>query len=198
VNNLRIFVDFDARQGALEMLRTGTAGHRLVFSRTPAASVIAKAAPDPEFAGVDVAFGQPDAQAVEQAGQLKWIQVSSSGIARYDNPRFRALVAERNILVSNSASVYSEACAVHALSFMLAQARKLPQALRTRTAGGTQAWQTLRGASATLRGETVLILGYGAIGKRLAELLRPFDMKVIPFVARREAMRACRSSPKNN
>jgi len=64
---------------------------------------------------------------------------------------------------------------------MLAQARKLPLALKTRTASGTDAWYAIRGSSGTLRGETVLIVGYGAIGKRLAELLRPFDMKVIAY-----------------
>ena len=145
----------------------------------PASSVLAKALRDPQFATADVAFGQPDLQAIAEAGQLKWIHVSSSGITRYDDPQFRALVAERKIVVSNSASVYHEACAAHALGFMLAQARKLPLALKTRTASGTHDWQALRGSSGTLRGETVLILGYGAIGKQLAELLRPFDMKII-------------------
>jgi phosphoglycerate dehydrogenase-like enzyme len=90
-------------------------------------------------------------------------------------------MAERKIALTNSASVYNEACAVHALSFMVAQARKLPLALKTRAASGTDAWNAVRGSSGTLRGETVLILGYGAIGKRLAELLRPFEMKVIAY-----------------
>jgi phosphoglycerate dehydrogenase-like enzyme len=181
MNQFRIFVDFAAPTDALELLRAETAGHQLVFPQKPAASVLVKAVRDPQFATADVAFGQPDLQAIAEAGQLKWIHVSSSGITRYDNPPFRALMAERKIAVSNSAGVYHEACAIHALSFMLAQARKLPLALKTRAASGTQNWRALRGSSRTLRGETVLILGYGAIGKRLAELLRPFDMKVIAY-----------------
>lgn len=112
---------------------------------------------------------------------MKWIHVSTSGITRYDNAKFRALMADRKIMVSNSASVYNEACAIHALSFMLAQARNLPRAFKTRTASGTPAWQALRNSSTTLRGETVLILGYGAIGKRLARLLGPFGVKVIAY-----------------
>lgn len=163
------------------MLRKGAAGHELVFPRKPVSSVLAKAESDPEFNNVDVAFGQPDPGAVEQAPGLKWIHVSTSSITRYDNPKFRSRMAERGIAVSNSASVYQEACAVHALSFMLAQARQLPQGLKTRAASGTPAWNWLRGAVRTLRGETVLILGYGTIGKRLTELLRPLDMKVIAF-----------------
>ena len=181
MNKLRIFVDLAVAPDVLELLQAGTKGHQLVFPRTPVSSVLAKAERDPQFATVDIAFGQPEPQAIAEANRLKWIHVSSSGITRYDNPQFRALMAERKIAVSNSASVYNEACAVHALSFMLAQARKLPLALKTRTASGTDAWYALRGSSGTLRGETVLIVGYGAIGKRLAELLRPFDMKVIAY-----------------
>jgi phosphoglycerate dehydrogenase-like enzyme len=130
---------------------------------------------------VDVAFGQPDPQAIEGPSRLKWIQISSSGITRYDNPKFRALMAERQIAVCNSAIVYSEACAVHALSFILAQARILPLALKTRTANGTGEWHALRAACRPLAGQTVLIIGYGAIGKRLAELLRPFNVRVLAF-----------------
>jgi phosphoglycerate dehydrogenase-like enzyme len=180
-NKFRIFVDFAAPPAALELLREGTTRHQLVFPQRLASSVLTKTAHDPQFATADVAFGQPDPRAIAKAGQLKWIHVSSSGITRYDNPKFRALMAERKIVVTNSASVYKEACAVHALAFMLAQARKLPLTLKARTAEGTRDWQAIRGSSGTLRGETVLILGYGAIGRRLAELLRPFDMKVIAY-----------------
>jgi phosphoglycerate dehydrogenase-like enzyme len=143
--------------------------------------VLTKSERDPQFPAADVAFGQPDPEAIAEAGHLKWIHVSSSGITRYNTAQFRALAAERGIVVSNSASVYNEACAVHALSFMLAQARRLPLALKTRSAGGTAAWHAVRSACRTLRGETVLIVGYGAIGKRLVELLRPFHMDVIAY-----------------
>jgi len=179
MDKFRISVDLALTPDVLELLQNGTRGHQLVFPGTPVSSVLAKAETDPQFATVDIAFGQPEPRATAQAGRLKWIHVSSSGITRYDNAPFRALMAERNIAVTNSASVYSESCAVHALSFMLAQARKLPLALKTRTASGTKAWYAIRGTSATLQGETVLIVGYGAIGKRLTNLLRPFDVKVI-------------------
>lgn len=181
MDKLRVFVDLALAPDVLELLKAGTVGHQLVFPGRPVSSVLAKAERDPQFATVDIAFGQPEPRTIAEAKRLKWIHVSSSGIARYDNPQFRALMAERNIVVSNSASVYNEACAVHALSFMLAQARKLPLALETRTASGTKAWYAIRGTSGTLRGETVLILGYGAIGKRLTELLRPFDMKIVAY-----------------
>jgi len=181
MKKLRIFVDFVLPPDVLEILRQGTQDHQLVFPRTPASSVLAKPERDPQFATAEVAFGQPDPDAVAEAEQLHWIHVSSSGITRYDNPAFRALMAKRGIPVSNSMSVYSEPCAVHVLSFILGQARKLPLGLSSRAPNGTKAWHALRGSSQTLQGETFLIVGYGAIGRRLAELLRPFDAKVTAY-----------------
>jgi phosphoglycerate dehydrogenase-like enzyme len=178
---LRIFVDFAPAPDVLELLQQDTRGHQLVFARTPASSVLAKPEPDPQFPTADVAFGQPDPQAIESAGRLKFIQVSSSGITRYDHPQFRTLMAERQIAVCNSASVYSEACALHALSFILGQARNLPLGLKTRTANGTDTWHALRAACTPLSDQTVLIVGFGAIGKRLAEMLAPFHMKVFAY-----------------
>lgn len=179
MQKLKIFVDIPTPPDLLGLLEQGTQGHELVFARNRVSSVLAKAEPDPRFGGVDVAFGQPDPSAIIAAGRLKWIHVSTSGITRYDNREFREFVARRGIVVTNSARVYNEACAVHALSFILAQARNLPLALQTRTANGTDAWHHLRRSSTTLRGEAALLVGYGAIGRRLAELLAALGMKVI-------------------
>lgn len=181
MTELRIFVDFVMAPEVLELLREGTAGHTLVFPKTPAASVLVQAAPDAALATVDVAFGQPDPGAIAQTTQLRWVHVSSSSITRYDTPQFRARMAERGLAVSNSASVYNEACALHALSFMLAQARHLPRSLQTRTPNGSPAWHSLRGACAPLRGQTALILGFGAIGRCLVEFLRPHGMNLLAY-----------------
>ncbi len=178
---LRIFVDFQAAPNVLEMLGEGTHPHELVFPRKPAQSVMHQAEPDPEIQKADIAFGQPDPDAIESASQLRWIHVSTSGITRYDNPRFRAAMGQRGIMVSNSASVYSEACATHALSFILANARCLPQALQTSPGNGTADWQKLRSACVPLGGQTVLIVGHGAIGRRLAEMLEPFQMRILGY-----------------
>ncbi len=182
---LKIFVDLATPPDLLELLQNGTRGHELVLPQTPVTSVLAEAPPDPRFAAADVAFGQPTVRAITAAPGLKWVHVSSSGITRYDNAAFRALAAERKLVVTNSAAVYAEACAVHALSFLLAQARQLPLGLKTRAANGASEWTALRGSTSTLRGQTVLILGFGAIGKRLVELLQPLHVKII--ACRREA-----------
>ena len=180
MNSLRIHVDLHLQADVRRMLEEGTRGHELVFPGKPV-SVLSKGENDAEFETVEVAFGQPDTVAIERARQLRWVHVSSSGITRYDTPQFRALAAERGIVVTNSASVYSGHCAEHVFSFMLAQARSLPVALKTRAASGTPEWDALRSSGRPLEGQSVVILGYGAIGKRLVELLRPFGMKMMAY-----------------
>ncbi len=177
----RIFADLAASDAAMQLLREGTQGHQLLLPERPGTSCLHQAEPDPLMLSADITAGQPDPNAVPGARHLKWIQISSSSITRYDNPEFRALVAQRHIAVCNSASVYNEACAEHALAFMLAQSRLLPRSLTTRVAGGTNAWDQLRSDSMLLRGQTVLIVGYGAIGLCLTGLLTPFAMKVLAF-----------------
>jgi phosphoglycerate dehydrogenase-like enzyme len=181
MTELVIFVDLPPTPDVVEMLRGGTTGHRLIFAQEPATSVLAQGKIDPAFADVDVAFGQPDPEAIQAARRLRFVQISSSGITRYDNPEFRQSMAERKIAVCNSAMVYSEPCALHTLSFILAQARHLPRSLKTITANGTDEWAALRDSCKLLQGATALILGYGAIGRRLTELLKPLGIRVLAY-----------------
>lgn len=178
---LRIHVDFTLPEEAIDLLRAGTRAHQLEFADQPTTSVLGAATADPAFARAEVAFGQPDPAAVAAAPALKWIQLSTSGYTRYDTPAFRAQVARRGIPVCNAARVYAEACAVHAASFILAQARNLPAALRSREPHASPAWKDIRAAGTTLQGCTVLIVGFGTIGHRLAEMLRPFGVNVLAY-----------------
>lgn len=178
---LRILADLALPADALEALRAGTRDHTLLLPARPAASVLAKGEPDPQLTTADVVFGQPDAPALLASASVRWAHISSAGITRYDTVTFRDGARARGLMLSNSSSVYDEACAVHGLSLLLAHARQLPRGLATRTPNGSTEWNSLRAASGTLRGETVLLVGFGAIARRLAELLRPFGVNLIAF-----------------
>lgn len=178
---MKIHVDFELPEDAWALLRSGTGAHTLLVPEQRATSVLASGGGDPGLLEADVAFGQPDPEAVARAPRLKWIQVSTSGITRYDTPVFRELVRSRGIAVCNAARVYAEACAVHAASFILAHTRNLPRSLGARDPSDSPAWKALRRAGTTLQGQTVLILGFGTIGRRLAEMLRPFGARVVAY-----------------
>jgi len=182
---VNIFCDTRLSEIAAQLLRSGIESNNLLAPSSPAASVLAKSEPDPAFPMAEIAFGQPDLASVEQSKRLRWIHLTSAGYTRYDTPAFRALAAERGLVVTNSSSVYAEACAEHVFAFMMAQSRRLPEALASRAANGTPEWFQLRTAGTSLRGQHAVILGFGAIGTQLVKLLAPFEMKVIAM--RRQA-----------
>jgi phosphoglycerate dehydrogenase-like enzyme len=175
---LKIFCDLAADDATLTLLKEGVAPHELLFAAAPAPSVLSKSQSDPALADADIAFGQPDAAAVLNASKLRWLHISSAGYTRYDTPEFHKAAAERKLIVTNSSSVYAEPCAEHVLAFMLANARNLPPALQAGSTGDTSSWLRLRNTSTLLRGQRVLILGFGNIGRHLVELLRPFGMQI--------------------
>jgi len=178
---LKIYVDFTPVPEVMELLRKGIKGHELLFPEKPSTSVLAQAEPDERFFEADVMLGQPHPEQVAQSNHLNWIHVSSSGITRYDNPQFRQTVAWLGIQVTNSASVYNDACAAHTLAFILAAARQLPLALASNCSNGSDAWNSIRSACMPLENQSAIIVGYGAIGKRLAELLAPFHMDLVAY-----------------
>lgn len=178
---LRIFIDLKLTPELLTQLESGTKGHKLVLPLTPIASSLSPPVQDPQFSSVDIAFGQPDLQSIAGARNLRWIHISTAGITRYDTPSFRASMAQRNIVVSNSSSVYDDPCATQVMSFILAQARNLPQSLAMRLGNAAPEWLALRRSCIPLNGQTVLIVGYGAIGNRLADMLAPHGVKLIAY-----------------
>ncbi|HSB22062.1 MAG TPA: D-2-hydroxyacid dehydrogenase [Burkholderiaceae bacterium] len=110
------------------------------------------------------------------AGKLKFIQSISAGTDQYD----RALLRERGIRLASAAGVNAEAVAEHAMALMLALARRLPEARDNQSA---RRWRGMISEIAAredqLAGKTLLIVGLGRIGSRLARLAKAFDMRVI-------------------
>lgn len=179
MKTVKIFSDFKWSAAAARLLQEGVAPHEIVTAQAPVDPALPKSGHDQVFASADIAFGQPGLESIRQSGRLRWIHLTSAGFTRYDTADFRAMASARGLLVTNSSSVYAGACAEHVLAFMLAQARRLPLALQTLTATGTPEWLFLRDNSASLRGQSVVILGFGAIAAHLVKLLAPFDMKIV-------------------
>lgn len=175
---MKIYVDFRLPEEAMACLREETRGHELISPPALSGTVLEPGGVDERFSEAEIVLGQPAPDAVAGAKDLRWVHVSSSGITRYDTPAFRSLAAEMGLAVTNSAHVYNEACADHVLSFMLAQSRRLIEGLGTPRFGSGEDWNRHRNACVPLRGQRVLIAGYGAIGERLTELLAPYAMTI--------------------
>lgn len=123
----------------------------------------------------EILFGQPDPSAALANPELRWVQITSAGYTKYDTPAFWSELQARGIPFTNSSSVYDEPCAQHLLAFLLADARRLPQSL------GDRDWDVMRHrrAQRLLGDAQVLIVGYGAIARRLVELLAPFGCDIV-------------------
>jgi len=164
--------------GATELLTKDLVRGRVIFSKQPSQSNLVSGGADPLLAESSIAFGQPDPQQVIDTPSVKWVHLTSAGYTRYDTDAFRLAMKSRGGILTNSSTVYAEPCAEHALAMIMAMARQLAQALDDQR--GDRRWPTapLRAQSRLLRGQSVLIYGFGAIAKRLVEMLQPFDMKV--------------------
>ncbi len=130
---------------------------------------------------IDIAFGQPVPEDVLASTSLKWVQLSSAGYTRYDRDDLRVLSRSRGLAICNASGVYSEPCAQHALAMILADLRQLPASVRSQAGDRGWPYAAIRSASRLLGGQVVLLVGYGAIASRLAELLRPFGLDVRGF-----------------
>ena len=163
----------------MDRLQAALASHRLVVASSQQTSNLVGSDRDPALADADVAFGQPDPEQVRELPRIKWVQLTTAGYTRYDNDRFRAGLRSRGGALTNSSSVYDEPCAEHLLAMMLGLARRLPDALLDQH--GPRAWPYLpiRSRSQLLLGQSALLYGYGAIARRLVELLAPFRMNLI-------------------
>ena len=156
------------------------APHKLVFSAETGASNLVPGRADERAHAADVLYGQPDPADVLAATNAKWVQLTSAGYTRYDDLAFFKTMKDRGVAFCNASSVYDEPCAQHAMAFLLALARDLPHAIVDQLTGE---WNQplLRQNSFLIRRQKTLIVGYGAIGQRLAELLSPYGLPVVAF-----------------
>jgi phosphoglycerate dehydrogenase-like enzyme len=110
------------------------------------------------------------------ASKLRFIQSISAGTDQYD----KALLRERGIRLASAAGVNAEAVAEHAMALVLALCRRLPEARDHQQAKRWRGMISEIGAREDqLTGKTLLIVGMGRIGGRLARLAKAFDMRVV-------------------
>jgi phosphoglycerate dehydrogenase-like enzyme len=161
---------------ALQALQDGVGHHRLLLEAGVAN--LGAGGESPLLDQADIAFGQPDADQTLRLSSLKWVHITSAGYTRYDRDDIKSTFKTEGRAFTNSSSVFDEPCAQHVLAFMLANARQLPAAFEHQLTD--HAWKTeaYRVKSRLIQNQNVLIVGYGAIGKRIAELLAPFKVNI--------------------
>lgn len=159
----------------LALLKEGLNNHHLVLFEESDASETARAT----LATAEIAFGFPSPEDVLESKPLRWIQLNSAGYTSYDHEDIRNRLVANGVALTNSSAVYDEPCAQHLLAMITSIARQLPAALDLQRGDRTWPMNSVRANSQLLNGQTVLMLGFGAIAQRLVELLRPLQMNLI-------------------
>jgi phosphoglycerate dehydrogenase-like enzyme len=111
-----------------------------------------------------------------KAPRLKFIQSISAGVDQYD----REVLRGAGIRLASAQGANANAVSEHAMSLILALTRRLAEA---RDNQQKRHWRGMIGdltqREDELGGKTLLVVGIGRIGGRLARLAKAFDMKVV-------------------
>ena len=113
---------------------------------------------------------------IAKAPKLAFIQSISAGVDQYS----REALSAAGIRLASAQGVNERAVAEHAIALILALARQIPQGRDNQTA---RRWRGMISDIASredeLGGKTLVIVGMGRIGSRLATIAKAFDMRVI-------------------
>jgi len=127
-------------------------------------------------ADVVVVSGMWNNDLLARASRLRFIQSIGAGTDQFDRDRLKA----RGIRLASAQGVNANAVSEHAMALMLAMERRLPEA---RDNQRKHVWRgmisDLTQREDELGGKTLLIVGLGGIGSRLARLAKAFDMRVV-------------------
>lgn len=113
---------------------------------------------------------------LQVAPKLRFIQKLGAGVDRIDLD----FCAKHKITVARLQAGNSVPVAEHTLLLMLAACRRLPY-LDRQTRAGEWDKEAARGVSRQINGRTVGIVGFGAIGKAVAQLLTGFGATVLYY-----------------
>jgi phosphoglycerate dehydrogenase-like enzyme len=115
-------------------------------------------------------------QLLDRAKRLRFVQSIGAGTDQFP----REELARRGIRLASARGVNARAVAEHAMALMLALSRRLPEAHDNQ---GKRIWRGMIGDLSQredeLGGKTLLVVGLGDIGGRLARLAKAFDMHVV-------------------
>src|SRR5215203_4189864 len=168
---MKIWTNHSFTSGAdseLNGLRENLGAHEL-FVFTPAENGTNGESAD-ALRAADIAFGTPDPDAVLAAENVRWLHVNLAGYTPYDRADLREKFKATGRIMTNSSAVYVEPCSQHVLAMMTALARQLPGSFDNQRGEKIWNYDETRRKSYLLNDQTALILGFGTIGRRIAEL----------------------------
>lgn len=123
---------------------------------------------------IEIAVGQFPRDLFPRAKNLRWYQQWGAGV---DWLMDHSEAATSDFIITNASGVHAIPISEHIISFLLAFARRFPEAIRYQA---NCQWNSKCGDSVfELAGQTLLLIGVGAIGARTAQIAEALGMRVI-------------------
>lgn len=129
------------------------------------------------LADADVIIGNVPPSLLQQVKNLKWLQLNSAGANTYCEPG----ILRPEVLLTNATGAYGVAIAEHMVGVLLGMMKKLYTYYDNQKAKN---WHD-EGHVQSIAGATVVIVGYGDIGRHFGRLMKAFGAAKVIGVRRR-------------
>ncbi len=128
-----------------------------------------------DYHGLIVRSGvQVTAKVLENPGKLRAVARAGVGVDNID----LAAATTKGVLVMNSADASTITTAEHAFAMLMALARNIGPAYKVMSEGG---WDRSKYVGTQLSGKTLGVVGFGRIGRTVAERALAFGMTVVAY-----------------
>lgn len=169
---MKIVVTMEVTQTHRQWLQDAAGGAEIHFM-TDVTNQAAKAA----LKQADVVIGNVPPALLADMPNLKWLQLNSAGANQY----CAAGVLRDDVILTNATGAYGVAIAEHMVGVVLAMMKKLYLYYDNQK---QRQWQD-EGHVQSIAGATVVIVGYGDIGRRFGLLMKAFGAAKVIGVRRR-------------
>lgn len=124
------------------------------------------------IADADAVIGPVNNDELAKAKKLKWVHSVPAGVTEYSYPEF----INSDVVLTNGQAMYGPAIADHVIGMALMFSKGLAKQYSVQKEKNWE-WVT-QGEMQDLEGKTMLILGFGGIGSRVAERAAGFGMNI--------------------
>jgi phosphoglycerate dehydrogenase-like enzyme len=122
---------------------------------------------------IEIALGDVPFSLISRMPRLRWVQLWSAGADLIQGfPELKKLPFK----LTTTSGIHGQQIAEHLFGLILAWNRRFPEAFAARS---RREWRRIVSGLPVLSGKTMLILGYGSIGRRVAQAARGFGMEVL-------------------
>jgi phosphoglycerate dehydrogenase-like enzyme len=142
-----------------------------------------------EIVDADVLYGFPSADLLQRGKALRWIQSPSAGVNYLQT---LTELVENDIVLTNTRGAHGPSIGEHTFALLFALTRHIPESIEAQRKHYWARPELYR-TSREMRGLTMGIVGFGAIGRAVAQRAKGFDMEILavdphpdpgaPFVA---------------